>query len=306
MYIATFNEYLRKRFGHKLYKLALDGGMTCPNRDGTLGTRGCIFCLDGSGSFAERRCGSITEQLTAAKARLHGKDGAECGYIAYFQSYTNTYATAERLRVLFTEAIEAPGVEVLSIATRPDCLPDETVALLAELNAIKPVWVELGLQTVSDETARLIRRGYELPVFDDAVQRLNRAGIETIAHVIFGLPGETREDMLRTVRHVAGLPIQGVKLQLLHILHGTDLYDMYMSGEVRPLEPDEYFNLLSDAIELLPRDMVIHRLTGDGDKRSLAAPLWSADKKRVRADMERFFAARDTEQGRAYTPVSVS
>lgn len=325
MYINHLNEHLRARFGHKLYKLALDGGMTCPNRDGTAGTGGCVFCLEGSGAFAQKvslndiyndkytSSGSISSaagQIEAAKERIKNK-ARDCGYIAYFQSYTNTYAPAEYLSRLFRETLSCPGVEALAVATRPDCLPENTVKLLAELNTEKPVWVELGLQTSYDGTAELINRCYPTRVYDDAVRRLNDAGLETVTHIIFGLPGETREDMLDTVRHVSALylsererlgredrfPAAGVKLQLLHILRGTRLYEMYQAGEVRPLSRDEYIDIVCEALELLPRDIVIHRLTGDGDKRSLAAPMWSADKKGVRAAMYKAFAGRDIIQG---------
>ena len=307
MFVNTLNDSVRARFGHKLYKLALDGGMTCPNRDGTAGTGGCIFCLDGSGAFAQKREASVARQIERARQRVSSKAGKDCGYIAYFQSYTNTYAPVGYLERLFGEAIAFEGVEVLSVATRPDCLPPETVGLLSRLNRIKPVWVELGLQTSCERTAKLINRGYELPVFDDAVKRLLGEGIETIAHIIFGLPGEARDEMLDTVRHVAGLwkdcrpaggfPPMGVKLQLLHILKGTALYDMYLDGKAVPMERDEYIDIVCEALTLLPRDIVIHRMTGDGDKRFLAAPMWSADKKAVRAALDRALRANNTEQG---------
>ena len=308
MFVNYVGDSLRERYGHKLYKLALDGGMTCPNRDGTLGTEGCIFCLDGSGAFAERRAASVSEQVERAKLRVSAKAGKDCGYIAYFQSYTNTYAPAGYLERLFGETIACEGVEILSVATRPDCLPPETISLLSRLNKIKPVWVELGLQTSNERTAELIRRGYLTPVYDDAVRRLRAEGIETVTHIIFGLPGETRADMLSTVRHVAGLCREtenisataapmGVKLQLLHILRGTALYDMYAAGQVRPMERDEYISTVCEALTLLPREMIVHRLTGDGDKCSLAAPLWSGDKKAVRAAMDRALRERDIVQG---------
>ena len=222
----SLNRYLRETFGEKVYKLALDGGMTCPNRDGTLGTRGCIFCsAGGSGDFAQGRCGSVAEQLEGARARLRSKTGAE-KFVAYFQSYTNTYAPVEYLETLFSEAISQPSVAALSIGTRPDCLPGEVVDLLGRLNRIKPVWVELGLQTIHPDTARYIRRGYALAVYEDALRRLKAAGITVIVHVILGLPGEDRERMLQTIDYLGG-PHRpdGVKLQLLHVLEGTDLAD---------------------------------------------------------------------------------
>ena len=295
----SLNRYLRDTFGEKVYKLALDGGMTCPNRDGTIGTGGCIFCsAGGSGDFAEARCDSIGEQIRRAKTRIQAKTDAK-KFIAYFQSYTNTYAPVEYLERIFTEAMEEPEVAVLSVGTRPDCLGEDVVALLARLNRIKPVWVELGLQTVHEETARYIRRGYGLPVYEDAVRRLKQEGITVITHVILGLPGETREDMLETIGYLAGenRP-DGIKLQLLHVLRGTDLAKDYEAGRFRTMEMEEYFDLLCDCLERLPRDMVIHRLTGDGAKKDLIAPLWTADKKRIMNLMRRHMDIRDVLQGK--------
>ena len=297
----SLNRYLRETFGEKVYKLALDGGMTCPNRDGTLGTRGCIFCsAGGSGDFAEGRCTSVSEQLQRAKDRIRSKTGAE-KFIAYFQSYTNTYAPVESLESLFTEAISEPSVAALSIGTRPDCLPDQVVELLARLNRIKPVWVELGLQTIHEDTAQYIRRGYSLPVYEDALRRLKAAGLTVIVHVILGLPGESREMMLQTIDYLSGenRP-DGVKLQLLHVLEGTDLAADYRSGKFRTMEMDAYFDLLFACLQRLPQDMVIHRLTGDGPKRSLIAPLWTGDKKRVLNRMNRELKVRDIRQGSAW------
>lgn len=297
----SLNRYLRETFGEKVYKLALDGGMTCPNRDGTLGTRGCIFCsAGGSGDFAEGRCTSVSEQLQRAKDRIRSKTGAE-KFIAYFQSYTNTYAPVESLESLFTEAISEPSVAALSIGTRPDCLPDQVVELLARLNRIKPVWVELGLQTIHEDTAQYIRRGYSLPVYEDALRRLKAAGLTVIVHVILGLPGESREMMLQTIDYLSGenRP-DGVKLQLLHVLEGTDLAADYRAGKFRTMEMDAYFDLLFACLQRLPQDMVIHRLTGDGPKRSLIAPLWTGDKKRVLNRMNRELEVRDIRQGSAW------
>ena len=294
----SLNRYLRETFGEKVYKLALDGGMTCPNRDGTLGTRGCIFCsAGGSGDFAEGRCTSVSEQLQRAKDRIRSKTGAE-KFIAYFQSYTNTYAPVESLESLFTEAISEPSVAALSIGTRPDCLPDEVVQLLARLNRIKPVWVELGLQTIHADTARRIRRGYELSVYEDAVARLKAAGLTVIVHVILGLPGEKREQMLQTIDYLGGdhRP-DGVKLQLLHVLEGTDLAQLWRAGQVPVMEPEEYYDLLCECLRRLPPDMVIHRLTGDGPKRILLAPLWTGDKKRVLNDLNRELERQHVRQG---------
>ena len=275
------NEYLRKRFGCKVYKIALNGGFTCPNRDGKLGTGGCIFCSEGgSGEFAESARLSITKQIELGKEKVAGKikDGK---YIAYFQAYTGTYDKVERLRALFTEAIEHPDIVVLSVATRPDCLPEEVLDLLEELNRKKPVWVELGLQTIHEESARYIRRGYELYVYDKAVKDLRARGIEVITHLIIGLPGETRQDILESVRYVCGSGASGIKLQLLHILKGTDLEKEYQEGRIEVLSEDEYIEILKKCVDLIPETMVIHRLTGDGDKKILLAPMWSANKKHV-------------------------
>ncbi len=279
--MLTVNEYCRRTFGEKLYKLSLNGGMTCPNRDGTCGDRGCIFCsAGGSGDFTPDASLPVSRQIEEAKARVAGKFGGG-RYIAYFQAYTNTYAPVEKLRELFTEVIERPDIAVLSIATRPDCLGDGVADLLKELNGVKPVWVELGLQTVKPETVEYIRRGYATEVYDEAVEKLNACGIHTVTHVILGLPGETRGDMLETVRHAVRCGTRGIKLQLLHVLEGTDLAEDYRAGKFRTLTPEEYVSILKDCVALLPEDTVVHRLTGDGPKKILIAPLWSGDKKRV-------------------------
>ncbi|MBR4232392.1 MAG: TIGR01212 family radical SAM protein [Oscillospiraceae bacterium] len=278
--MLTVNEYCRRTFGEKLYKLSLNGGMTCPNRDGTCGDRGCIFCsAGGSGDFTPDASLPVSRQIEEAKARVAGKFGGG-RYIAYFQAYTNTYAPVEKLRKLFTEVIERPDIAVLSVATRPDCLEDGVADLLKELNGVKPVWVELGLQTVKPETVEYIRRGYATEVYDEAVEKLNACGIHTVTHVILGLPGETRGDMLETVRHAVRCGTRGIKLQLLHVLEGTDLAEDYRAGKFRTLTPEEYVSILKDCVALLPEDTVVHRLTGDGPKRILIAPLWSGDKKR--------------------------
>lgn len=293
--------HLKETFGKKVYKLALDGGMTCPNRDGTAGSGGCIFCsAGGSGDFAAPRTASVKEQAEAAKALVAGKIKGDASYIAYFQSYTNTYAPLPYLRALFTEAMALPDVCALSVATRPDCLPPETIALLNELSQKKPVWIELGLQTIHEKTAEFIRRGYSLDVFEDAYGRLKAAGIPVITHVILGLPGETREDMLKTVRYLAGKRVDGIKLQLLHVLKGTDLFPLYEAGAFRTLEMEEYFALAGDCLKLLPPETVVHRLTGDGPKRLLAAPLWSADKKKVLNGLHRYLKENGIFQGMEY------
>jgi len=289
----TLNAYLRQRFGCKVYKLALDGGMTCPNRDGALGRRGCIFC-SGSGEFAEGG-GEIAEQLRRARLRVAAKVPPDCKYIAYFQSYTNTYAPVSRLEPLFRAAIEPDDVAALSIATRPDCLPPEVLDLLERLNREKPVFVELGLQTIHPESARYIRRGYELPVYDEAVRALRERDLEVVAHMIAGLPGETRDMTVETARYIGQSGANGIKIHLLHILRGTDLAAEYEAGRVPVLTMDEYIETVAACLRVLPPEIVIHRLTGDGDKRTLLAPLWSADKKAVLAAMNR--ALRDVQQG---------
>ena len=277
----TANEYYQQRFGSKVYKLALSGGMSCPNRDGTKGSRGCIFCSGaGSGDFAEARSGSVAEQIEAAKRRVRAK--LRTGkYIAYFQSFTNTYAPLPDLRALFSAAIAHPDVVALAIATRPDCLPQPVLELLEELDQIKPVIVELGLQTIHPATADFIRRGYPLGDFDRAVHNLRRLGLHTVVHVILGLPGETEQMMVQTVDYVGKSGAGGIKLQLLHVLEGTDLAALWRAGQVPTMELSDYARLLGRCLRVLPPDMVIHRLTGDGAKRELLSPLWSGDKKHV-------------------------
>lgn len=293
---------MKKRFGTKVYKIALDGGMTCPNRDGTLDSRGCIFCsAGGSGDFAAPRSRSVTEQIETAACRIRDKLGSDGAYIAYFQSYTNTYAPLGYLKELFPEAIHHPDVRVLSVATRPDCLPDETLDFLAGLNQIKPVWIELGLQTIHEDTASLIRRGYGLACFEDALFRLRSRGLEVIVHVILGLPGEDRRRMLQTVSYLAHKDIQGIKLQLLHVLKGTDLADLYFKEGFPVMSLEEYTDLVIDCIALLPPQMVIHRLTGDGPKKLLIAPLWSANKRLVLNTMTRRFKERGITQGDSFS-----
>lgn len=280
--MKTLNRYLQDTYGKKLYKLSLNGGMTCPNRDGTVGTGGCLFCsAGGSGDFTPSPTLSMDEQIAQAKALVAAKCGEASQFIAYFQAYTNTYAPVERLRALFEPVIVREDIAILSIATRPDCLSEEVVALLAELNRKKPVWVELGLQTIHEESAQRMRRGYALPVFDDAVERLQRAGISVIVHLILYWPGETEEDMLASVRYVAKKGVFGVKLQLLQVLSGTELAAQY-EREPFPLPTlEEYAAFLKKALRELPEDMVIHRITGDGPRNLLIAPKWCADKKKV-------------------------
>ncbi len=298
----SLNNDLRERFGEKLYKLTLNGGCTCPNRDGTLGTRGCIFCSEGgSGEFAASPQLSIQEQIEDGKRRLAGKRPVK-KYIAYFQAYTNTYAPVEHLRRVFTEAISCPEIAVLSIATRPDCLGEEVLELLEELNRRKPVWVELGLQTIHEKTASFIRRGYSLPVFDRAVKELEARGIEIIVHTILGLPGETADMMLDTVRYVNSTPAAGIKLQLLHILKHTDLADYYQHTGFHILTMNEYVDLVIRCLEVCRPDLVIHRLTGDGPKDLLIAPEWSQAKRQVLNTIQKELKRRNTFQGRLYSP----
>ncbi len=280
MKIYTLNDYCRETFGKKLYKLSLDGGFTCPNRDGTKGSRGCIFCSQsGSGDFAESGT-DINLQIERAKQRVASKN-KNGGYIAYFQSFTSTYAPAEKLRKLFYEVIQRDDIDVLSIATRPDCLPDETINLLGELNKIKPVWVELGLQTSKEESIRFIRRKYGNEEYEKAVKNLHGVGIYVITHMIIGLPGESAEDMKNTLRFITDNASDGVKLQLLHILKDSDLFDLWQKGEVNVLSKEEYTDILLQLLQMLPEKTAVHRMTGDGNKKTLAAPLWSGNKKDV-------------------------
>lgn len=280
MKYTTLNNYLKERFGEKVYKIALNGGFTCPNRDGKIGTRGCIFCSKGgSGDFAESPDLTITEQINNGKKRLEKKikNGK---YIAYFQAFTNTYAPVEKLRAIYTEAIIHPDIVALSVGTRPDCLGDDVLALLDELNKIKPIFVELGLQTINEDTARYIRRSYTLEVYDKAVADLHKIGINVVTHIILGLPGESKNDMLKSVEYACKVT-DGIKLQLLHILKGTDLAKDYEQGKFEVLTLEQYTEIIKECVQIIPENVVIHRLTGDGAKRDLIAPLWSADKKTV-------------------------
>ena len=280
MKYTTLNSYLKKRFGCKVYKLALDGGFTCPNRDGAIGTGGCIFCSrGGSGDFAESRDLSITEQIEKAKKKV-AKKITSGKYIAYFQAFTNTYAPVERLEEIYMQAVMHKDIVALSIGTRPDCLGADVIALLERINKIKPVFVELGLQTIHKKVAEYIRRGYDLSVYDKAVEDLHDAGINVVTHLIIGLPGESKEDILASVEYVCRYT-DGIKLQLLHILEGTDLAEEYKNGKVKALSLEEYTDIIKACVEIIPQRVVIHRLTGDGAKKDLIAPLWSADKKRV-------------------------
>lgn len=280
MKYTTLNSYLKEKFGCKVYKISLDCGFTCPNRDGTLGYGGCIFCSEGgSGDFAESRNLGVTEQIESGKEKVKNK--IKSGkYIAYFQAFTNTYANVNTLEKIFSEAINHPDIVALSIATRPDCLEQEKVELLSRLNKIKPIFVELGLQTVNEKTAKYIRRGYTLDVYDDTVERLHEQGINVVTHIIIGLPYETKEDMLSSVKYVCKVT-DGIKLQLLHILKGTDLAKDYFEHKFEVLSLEEYTDIIAECVKIIPENVVIHRLTGDGAKKNLIAPLWSADKKKV-------------------------
>lgn len=292
VYYRSANSYYKECYGQKVYRIAVDGGFTCPNRDGTVGVGGCIFCsAKGSGDFAEDRQQSIRDQIEAGKKRVEAKlpKNQDHKYIAYFQAFTNTYGEVSHLRSLYEEALEMECVVGLSIATRPDCIDAQIADLLEELSqkrygsekVQKKIWIELGLQTIHERTATYIRRGYPLSVYDEALFLLQQRDIPVITHVILGLPGETREDMLETVSYVAKSTSMGIKLQLLHVIEGTDLARDYANHTFEALSMEEYVDLVAECVKRLPQDMVVFRLTGDGDKRTLIAPDWSRDKKRV-------------------------
>lgn len=297
MHYNSLNQKLRLQFGDKVYKLSLSSGLTCPNRDGKIDTRGCSFCsAKGSGDFAEPFCSDITMQIENAKLRVSNK--IKSGkYIAYFQSFTNTYGDPQYLEKIYTQAISHPDIVALSIATRPDCLESHVLCVLEKLAKIKPVWVELGLQTSNESTAEHIRRGFKNNIYVEAVEKLHKIGIEVITHIILGLPNETHDDMLNTVRFAAECKTDGVKLQLLHILKDTDLATDYANQQFRTLELEEYANIVCDCIEILPKEITIHRLTGDGDKKLLIAPLWSANKKNVLNTINKALLKRNVIQG---------
>ena len=277
--MKLLSDHYKEKYGCKIYKLSLDGGFSCPNRDGTLGIGGCIFCT-GSAEFAEGGPEPIAVQLERAKQRVSAKNkGGK--YMAYFQAFTNTYAPAEKLRQLYLDAIEGEDIVGLSIGTRPDCLGEDVMAVLKEVNAVKPVSVELGLQTIHEDTARYIRRGYPARVYFDAVKKLKQANIDVVTHIILGLPGETADMMIATTQAAVAAGTDGVKFHLLHVLKNTDLAKDYEAGKFACLSPEEYGEILKQCIAVLPEDLVVHRITGDGAKRDLIAPLWSADKKRV-------------------------
>lgn len=296
---CSLDYMLRERFGEKVYKVTLNGGMSCPNRDGTLGTRGCIFCSEGgSGDFAADVSLSVTEQIESQIALLSGKRPIQ-KYIAYFQAYTNTYAPVEYLRKIFKEAMSHPRIVALSVGTRPDCLGEEVLDLLEELNRIKPVWIELGLQSIHEKTAQYIRRGYRLSCFDQAVENLRKRNIEVIVHTILGLPGESREEILETMRYLNKKDIQGIKLQLLHVLKGTDLAYDYLAGRFQVYEREEYLDLLIECLENLDPEIVIHRITGDGPKDLLIAPLWASRKREVLNLLHHQMKEQNSYQGKS-------
>ena len=293
----SLNEYYREIFGRKTAKISLDGGFTCPNRDGTCGERGCLFCsAGGSGDFAENAALSITEQIENGKKQTSDK-WKDPAYVAYFQAFTNTYAPVEELRRKYEEALSCDGVEGISIATRSDCLPEDVLDLLAELNQKTKLWVELGLQTSDEESATRIRRGYPLSVFEKAGHDLAERKIPGIVHGILGLPGENRETILNTIDCVNRLPVQGIKLQLLHVLSDSDLAKLYEAGNYTPLTKEEYIALVGDCIAHLREDIVIHRLTGDGDKNTLLAPLWSLRKRDVLNSLHKYLKENNIRQG---------
>ena len=301
MYYRSFNDEMRERFGTKVYKLSLDGGFSCPNRDGTAGTRGCIFCREGSGDFSEPLCGDISAQIERARSRVEKKNPGG-RYMAYFQSYTNTYASPERLRELYLPVVMRDDIAALSIATRPDCLGEDVLGVLEELAAIKPLMVEMGLQTVHEKSAQYIRRGYPLKTYDDAVAALSSRGVETVSHMIIGLPGESHEMITATALHIARSGADGIKFHMLHVLSGTDLASEYEQGRISLMELDEYIDVLEECIRHIRRDMTVHRLTGDGNKKYLLAPMWSSDKKRVLNTIMKRFRDDGLVQGEKYTP----
>lgn len=294
----TLNEELKRKFHTKVMKLSLDGGFTCPNRDGTVGTKGCIFCGDeGSGEFAGSRTASIREQVEEQK-RLLSKKWNTDKYIIYFQNFTNTYGPIERLRALYYEAINMEGVVGLAIATRPDCLDEKVLDLLEELNRKTYLWVELGLQTIHERTSKFIRRGYPLSVYNEGIENLKKRNIKLVTHVILGLPNETREEILETVRYVANTNTWGIKLHSLYIQKDTDLYNYYLENPFYIRNREEYISLIVDSLELIPKNMVIHRVTGDGKRELLHEPIWTLDKLKVLSSIDKELKIRDSYQGK--------
>lgn len=296
MYINRLSDHLKENFGEKLYRISLDGGMTCPNRDGTCGTRGCIFCSeDGSGEFTPDKYLSLDKQIELGKMLVAHKTKSD-KFIAYLQAFSNTYAPVGYLRKIYFNVIQRDDIAVLSIATRPDCINQEVLELLRELNDIKPVWVELGLQTCNEKTAEFIRRGYKNSVYEEAVKSLKNIGCKVITHVIFGLPNESKEDMLKSAEY-AGRFSDGIKFHNLYVVKNTDLAKIYEVSPFSLLTMDEYIDVLCSALRVIPKDTVVHRLTGDGDKKTLIAPLWTSNKKKVLREIENAFTDRNITQG---------
>ena len=296
MYINMLSDYLIEKFGEKFYRISLNGGMSCPNRDGTCGTRGCLFCSEsGAGEFTPNLLLTMDEQITYAKKLVSDKTRSD-KYIAYFQSFSNTYAPIDYLRKLYCSVVKRDDIAVLSIATRPDCINTEVIELLNEINKIKPVWIELGLQTSNENTARFIRRGYSNGVYEKAVTELRAVGCKIITHLILSLPYENREDMINSARY-AGMHSDGIKFHMLYITNDSDIFKVYNDEKINLLSLDEYVDVLCDCLRVIPESVVIHRLTGDGDKTKLVAPLWTCDKKRVLREINCAFKDRDINQG---------
>lgn len=296
----SLNHFLRNKFGNKVFKISLDAGFSCPNRDGTISRGGCLFCSErGSGDFAGDRNFSISKQFEDIKEMMSKKWKSE-KYIAYFQAYTNTYASVEELRRKYDEALNQDGVEALAIATRPDCLDEGVLELLEEYNKKTYLWVELGLQTSNDETAKLINRGYRKEIFEEAVENLRDRGIDVVVHTIFGLPEETKENMLDTIRYVASKDVQGIKIHLLHLMKETPMVKLYEQGRLKFLEKEQYIDLICEAITLLPPEMVIHRLTGDAPRNLLIGPMWSLKKWEVLNAIDRKLREEEIYQGKNF------
>lgn len=296
----NLNYFLREKFGEKVFKISLDGGFSCPNRDGKISNGGCVFCSErGSGDYAgSRRC-SITKQFNDIKTMMANK-WKSGKYIAYFQAYTNTYAPVEELRQKYEEAINQEGVVALAIATRPDCLQDEVLDLIEELSKKLYVWVELGLQTINDDIAKKINRGYDLKVFDDSMAKLKERNIDVVVHSILGLPGESQESMLKTIDYIGHCGAKGIKLHLLHLMKDTKMVELYESGELKFLSKEDYINLICKAISILPKDIVIHRLTGDAPRELLIGPMWSLKKWEVLNAIDKTLEDNDIYQGKNF------
>lgn len=297
----TLDYEMKKIFGEKTIKLSIDGGFTCPNRDGTIGSKGCIFCSErGSGDFNSNRDKSITAQITEQK-QIMSKKWKSNTYIAYFQSYTNTYDTVENLRKKFYEALSCENIKGLAIATRPDCINEEIIKLLEELNSKTFLWIELGLQSIHDRTASFIRRGYNQAQFKKAYEMLKSKNIKTVVHLIVGLPTESKDQYLETIKYISKKEIWGLKLHMLHILKNTDLETYYNRNNFKILTRDEYINVVCDSLELLNPSMVIHRLTGDGKKSDLIEPLWTLDKLKVLSEIDKELKLRNSYQGKFFS-----